>query len=667
VAILFREYEVVSNSGLFDAEYYLRTNPELVALNIDPLLHYVERGAREGRSPRPDFDVAYYLEQCRRRGEEPSNPLLHFITIGAQEGLKTRVADLPVVAVVPPTRSEPEEQDALILGVDSAAVEKMSDDSLQLILRGWAIADDSIAQISMSWGEQVLGFAAYGFPRPDVAAVHSDFPKADHSGFVLVVDSLPEGVPDTLELSLTVEFAGGSKCLRPFTFNLVTSEFVRTSRDRDRPRPASHRHPTTPPLRLEVDDIEVNARGVLEASGWVVCFLDIEAIRLFVGDECLGTAEYGRVREDVARTCPEYPRARQSGFQFKGQVAHLGHGHRMVKIQALSQSGITREAMFPITIPQIAAAPVNPEAFHYHCDELALTTRGDLSISGWAVPSAATESIVLRIDDAQVGLAKLNIERPDVGNLFNQLPHARHAGFAFRQSLNLELAAGEHTLTLQIKDQAGGVRELPLSIQAVEPDVETPAIVTDVLDGDPDHAMWIDSPKIVNGAAETSVTSSLSIGGWALASKGVKAIIVAVDGNPIAQAHYGMRRSDVAARYPQRADAMMSGFAALIANWSLPKGQHKMSITLLDKEGKSASVEFGILVEEISEGDGPWALRRKITQFEIDLQTRILVGLKWKPAFRLLIKLHNSADGVQKARITLGSLRSRPMRTGLHS
>jgi ADP-heptose:LPS heptosyltransferase/GT2 family glycosyltransferase len=657
VANLFGPYELLAKSGLFDAQYYIRANPDLATLNIDPLLHYVEQGAQEGRSPCPDFDVRYYLEQCRQRGEEPSNPLLHFVTLGVQQGLKTQAPDEEVSNTDLQARSKLQEPDTLILGIDSVAVDKMSDDSLQLTMRGWAIADEAIAQISMSLGETVLGYAAHGFPRPDVAAVHSDYPKADHCGFSVVVDSLPDGFPETLALSLTVDLAGGKRCLRPFSFNMATSEVIRKSSDRERTRPASRRHWTTPPLRLEIDDIEVNARGVLEASGWAVCFLDIEAIRLFIGDECLGAAEYGRAREDVASTCPEYPRARQSGFHFKGQVGHLGAGRRMVKVQALTQSGISREAIFPVTIPEIATPSAGPEVFHFHCDELALTTRGNFSIAGWAVLGASTESIVIRIDDAEVGLASLEIERPDVGNLFNQFPHARHAGFAFRQSLSRQLAPGEHILTLRIKDKAGAVREMPLPIQAVVPATEETAASAGALDSDPARSMFIDFPKIVNGAAETSVTSSLTIAGWALAKSGIQVINIAVDGKHISTAHYGVRRDDVASAYPDRSDALLSGFAALIPNWSLPKGQHTMSISLFDREDKTASVEFSIQVEEMPEGDGPWCLRRKIAQFEVDLQTRVLAGLKWRPAFQLLIKMQNCTEGVQKARMTLASLR----------
>src|SRR5512135_2141198 len=87
---LFSDYEDVRKSGLFDADYYVATYPDVARRNIDPLVHYLEEGAREGRNPHRDFDGAFYLEQCRERGEQPSNPLLHYIRIGAARGFATR-------------------------------------------------------------------------------------------------------------------------------------------------------------------------------------------------------------------------------------------------------------------------------------------------------------------------------------------------------------------------------------------------------------------------------------------------------------------------------------------------------------------------------------------------------------------------------------------------
>ena len=457
MAILFQEYELLAQSGVFDAEYYLSTYPEIAALNIDPLLHYVEHGAQEGRGPRPDFDVAYYLEQCETIGERPPNPLLHFVTVGARQGLRTQPnGESAAVSAIAEIR---EQADGLLLGIDAVTVDRMSDGSLQLTMRGWAIVDEPIAQISLSLGQIVLGYAAFGLSRPDVAAKHPDHPKADHCGYSLTVETLPDGLSGNLQLSLTIELAGGVQCLRPFSFDMNTSQVTRKLTDRERISPAPNRRPwTAPPLRLEVDEIDVSPRGVLEASGWAVCFLDIVAIKIFVGDSCLGVAEYGRLREDVASACPDYPRARQSGFHFKGPIGHCGSGRNTVKVQALTQSGTTRETVFPIVIPEGTAVPIDAEAVHFHCDAVSLTTRGGVSVEGWAVCTAPTESIGIRIDDAEVGLAQLGIERPDVGNIFNHFAHARQAGFSFRQYLNIPLALGEHVLTLQVRDKAGAVR-----------------------------------------------------------------------------------------------------------------------------------------------------------------------------------------------------------------
>jgi O-antigen biosynthesis protein len=85
---LFRDYELVQRSGLFDSAYYRHSNPELSHASIDPLTHYLETGGRLGRNPSKDFDAGYYLAQCQKSGELPDNPLVHYIREGLARGLK---------------------------------------------------------------------------------------------------------------------------------------------------------------------------------------------------------------------------------------------------------------------------------------------------------------------------------------------------------------------------------------------------------------------------------------------------------------------------------------------------------------------------------------------------------------------------------------------------
>lgn len=50
---LSRQAALLKHSGIFDAEWYLSVNTDVADAGIDPLRHYVEFGAREGRAPNP--------------------------------------------------------------------------------------------------------------------------------------------------------------------------------------------------------------------------------------------------------------------------------------------------------------------------------------------------------------------------------------------------------------------------------------------------------------------------------------------------------------------------------------------------------------------------------------------------------------------------------------
>lgn len=72
-------------SGLFDQAFYLCQYSDVRESSIDPSLHYLVKGAAEGRFPNPLFNSHFYAGQL----EEPSlNPLIHFIETGGKLGLK---------------------------------------------------------------------------------------------------------------------------------------------------------------------------------------------------------------------------------------------------------------------------------------------------------------------------------------------------------------------------------------------------------------------------------------------------------------------------------------------------------------------------------------------------------------------------------------------------
>lgn len=72
--------------ALFDPGFYESTYPGAVRPGLDPYLHFLRTGWRQGKNPNPLFDTAWYLannEDVRRAGV---NPLVHYVESGAAEG-----------------------------------------------------------------------------------------------------------------------------------------------------------------------------------------------------------------------------------------------------------------------------------------------------------------------------------------------------------------------------------------------------------------------------------------------------------------------------------------------------------------------------------------------------------------------------------------------------
>ena len=81
-----RAVRTIARSGLFDTEWYQKSNPDVAALGIDPIRHYVAHGANEGRDPSPSFSTIGYLSHNGDVAVAGVNPLEHFVRHGAAEG-----------------------------------------------------------------------------------------------------------------------------------------------------------------------------------------------------------------------------------------------------------------------------------------------------------------------------------------------------------------------------------------------------------------------------------------------------------------------------------------------------------------------------------------------------------------------------------------------------
>lgn len=80
----------LSPHPLFDTAYYMRRNGEAVG-DENPLSHYLAAGTRS--QPCAFFDGSYYAEAYPELGDSGLNPLVHYVTLGFREGRPHRDFD----------------------------------------------------------------------------------------------------------------------------------------------------------------------------------------------------------------------------------------------------------------------------------------------------------------------------------------------------------------------------------------------------------------------------------------------------------------------------------------------------------------------------------------------------------------------------------------------
>jgi hypothetical protein len=88
--------QLLAESEFFDDEWYLTENPDVRNAGLNPIRHYLDFGAREGRNPGPVFDGEEYLashDDLAAAKANPLvhlNPLVHYLRFGRAEGRPLR-------------------------------------------------------------------------------------------------------------------------------------------------------------------------------------------------------------------------------------------------------------------------------------------------------------------------------------------------------------------------------------------------------------------------------------------------------------------------------------------------------------------------------------------------------------------------------------------------
>ena len=87
--INIKGYRAIKKNNLLNIGFYLKNNGDVRLSGMDPILHYIYHGFKEGRKPNPNFDTDYYLKVHDDVNNAKLNPLVHYSLYGFKEERKT--------------------------------------------------------------------------------------------------------------------------------------------------------------------------------------------------------------------------------------------------------------------------------------------------------------------------------------------------------------------------------------------------------------------------------------------------------------------------------------------------------------------------------------------------------------------------------------------------
>ncbi len=79
-----RDYEIIKRSHLFDENWY--SKEYLEGKPSDSIKHYIDVGCEKNYNPTPHFNTAWYLEKNPDVKKSGMNPFVHYIMHGRKEG-----------------------------------------------------------------------------------------------------------------------------------------------------------------------------------------------------------------------------------------------------------------------------------------------------------------------------------------------------------------------------------------------------------------------------------------------------------------------------------------------------------------------------------------------------------------------------------------------------
>jgi ADP-heptose:LPS heptosyltransferase/GT2 family glycosyltransferase len=345
--------------------------------------------------------------------------------------------------------------------------------------------------------------------------------------------------------------------------------------------------------------------ATLNGKGWVIADSDILEISIYLDETFLCYAFYGLPRPEVAEKFPHYPQAEQSGFSFSAGLGSNGASseHRTIVVKVHTADGAVTRKMIPLA-PQERTEPEPADALAAEAgsselwpisifvEQARIDGHGLLRVRGWVASLAPLMEVRVFLGEQQLGIPELGISRPDVGANFPHYPNASASGFELVQDVSV-LQSSRCVLRIAAFC-GGGIRR-----QVIMPIENSVSSQRPRVAQDSDIHVCCDSFSIRSEGL-------VSVGGWAVANAGVRAVHVALDGQEIGEAGIGLSRPDVGNQFPRIPGARQGGFNFVRRLEGELHGEHLLTVTVRDCKGSEKQVRLPLQVTargELEVGD----------------------------------------------------------------
>jgi D-inositol-3-phosphate glycosyltransferase len=229
-----------------------------------------------------------------------------------------------------------------------------------LRVQGWACLADGAARRAEVWlGDEILGRARVGVPRPDLADA-LDRPEAVLAGFELTVDADEArrlvGAGETEVRVVVTGLTGRAFELAPVPIEILDA------------RPRRAEEPAAGAIDFPSAGAEIGD-GALSVRGWA-CFAAgrVRRADVYLGDQALGQARVGVPRPELEASSRQ-PNAALGGFELTVSAnaarAVAGEGETEIRVVVTDTGGGTYEPA-PVAVrlaPAGVISPVEPTGF----------------------------------------------------------------------------------------------------------------------------------------------------------------------------------------------------------------------------------------------------------------------------------------------------------------